>query len=174
MKLDQLSGVAEIVSAVAIVVTLVYLAIQTRQLAFQTEQNTLAIQAEVRQATLADDSEFLREELDHPSIMIRRSGDGLSDEDLVRLNAHLIQFARLQESHWLQHKSGAMDERTWLTYRTAIPAFLSTEFVRSWFRHRAARGEFDPEFAEMVNEMFAANPPNPTRTLRQAFGFDPL
>ena len=173
MKLDQLSAIAEIVSAVAIVVTLAYLAIQTQQLAFQTEQNTLAIQAEVRQAILSDDSDFLREELDHPNVMLRRAGDGLSDEDLVQLNAHLIQFARLQENRWLQYRSGAIDERTWLTFRTAIPAFLSTEFVRSWFRNRAARGEFDAEFAAMVNEMFSEYPPNQTRTLRQAFGFDP-
>ena len=116
----------------------------------------------------------MRQQLQYPNIIASRSGDGLSDEDLVRLNSTLIQFARLQESRWLQYKSGAIDERTWLTYRTAIPAFLSTEFVRSWFRNRAARGEFDEEFAEVVEELFSANPPDPDRSLRQALGFDPL
>jgi hypothetical protein len=168
------SAVAEIVSSVAILLTLVYLAIQTQQLAFQTEQNTLALQAEVRQAILAADSEFVRQQLDHPNVVSWRSGDGLSDEDLARLNATLIQFARLQESRWLQYQSGAIDERTWLTYRAAIPAFLSTEFVRSWFRNRAARGEFDAEFVEVVEEIFTTNPPDPTRSIRQTLGFDPL
>jgi hypothetical protein len=174
MKLDKLSAIAEIVGALAIVMTVAYLAIQTRELASQTEQNTLAIQATVRQAIFADDRELVRQELDYPSLVISRSGVDLSDEDLIRINAFMIEFFRMQENRWLQYQTGAIDERTWLTYRTAIPALLTTEFVRSWFRNRAGRGEFDKGFVELVSEMLSANPLQPTRSLRETLGFDPL
>ena len=147
---------------------------RSRELASQTEQNTLSLQADVRQAIFADDRELLRQELDYPGVILSRSGEGLTDEDVVRLNAFLLVFTRMQENRWLQYQSGAIDERTWRTYRTAIPALFSTEFVRTWFRNRAGRGEFDQGFVEEVEELIAASPIDPTRSLREYFGFDSL
>ena len=167
MKLEKLSAAAELVSSIAIVVTLGYLAIQTRQ-------NTTAIQATVRQAMLADDLEIIRQQLDYPSATPARfGGSDLTDEELIQLNSTLLALVRVRENQWLQHQNGVIDEQTWLTYRTALTAVFSTEFTRSWFRNRADRGEFDPEFVDMVNEFFSHNPPRPGQSVRETLGFDP-
>jgi hypothetical protein len=62
MKLEKLSAIAELVSSVAILVTLGYLAVETRQ-------NTLATQATVRQAMLAEDRELLFKTMEYPFIL---------------------------------------------------------------------------------------------------------
>ena len=103
----------------------------------------------------------------------RFGGSDLSDEDLIQLNSTLLALVRVRENQWLQHQNGVIDERTWLTYRTALTAVFSTEFTRSWFRNRAERGEFDPDFVDMVNELFSNSPPQSGLSVREALGFDP-
>ena len=167
MKLEKISAAAELVSSIAIVMTLGYLAIQTRQ-------NTTAIQATVRQSMLADDLEIIRQQIDYPNATPARfGGSDLSDQDLIELNSTLLALVRVRENQWLQHQNGVIDERTWLTYRTALTAVFSTEFTRSWFRNRAERGEFDADFVDMVNELFSNNPPRSGLSVRETLGFDP-
>ena len=162
------SAIAEILSAVAILVTLAYLAIQTRQ-------NTTAIQASVRQAMLTDDWELIRAQIEFPILFLSRAGEvEMTDEELVRLNSYLVGFVRTQENRWLQYQNGVIDERTWSTYAAAIPSIFSSDFVRSWFRNRAARGEFDDDFVSMVSKVLAENPTQRSPTVREALGFDPL
>jgi len=168
MKLEKLSALAELVSAIAIVVTLGYLAIQT-------QQNTAAVQASVRQAILESDLEIVRQLLDYPILVTGRLGDAdLTDEELVRLGANLIAVARTRENQWLQYQNGVIDEESWRTYLTALPAILSTNFMRSWWRNRGVRGEFDEGFVAVVDEILDANPPSPARSVRETMGFDPL
>ena len=168
MKLEKLSALAELVSAIAIVVTLGYLAIET-------QQNTAAIQASIRQAMLADDIKLIRQQLDYPVLVTGRSGDAdLSDEELTRLHASILTLIRTRENQWLQYQNGVIDERSWRTYQTAIPAVLSTEFMRSWWRNRSPRGEFDEGFVADINRLLDANPPRPARSIRESLGFDPL
>ena len=162
------SAIAEILSAIAIVVTLAYLAIQTRQ-------NATAIQASVRQAMLTDDWELIRAQIEFPILFISRAGEAqMTDEELVRLNSYLVGFVRTQENRWLQYQNGVIDERTWGTYAAAIPSIFSSDFVRSWFRNRAARGEFDADFVAMVSEVLGENPTRQSTSVREALGFDPL
>ena len=168
MKLEKLSALAELVSAVAIVVTLGYLAIQT-------QQNTAAVQASVRQAMLVDDLGIIRMQLDYPILATGRSGDaGLSDDELARLNASLLGLFRTRENQWLQHQNGVIDERTWSTYQTAIPAVLTTEFMRSWWRNRSLRGEFDEGFVAVVDKLLEEYPLPSVTSVRESLGFDPL
>ena len=167
MQLEKISAIAELVSSVAIVVTLGYLAVQTRQ-------NTTAIQATVRQAMLADDLSIIRLQVDYPSsVRGRFGGQDLTDEELTQLNATLLALVRVRENQWLQYQNGVIDQQTWLTYRTALTAVFSTEFVRAWFRTRSERGEFDQRFVDMVNDLFAENPPRSDQSVRETLGFDP-
>jgi hypothetical protein len=166
VRIEKLAAIAEIVSAVAIVVTLGYLAIQT-------QQNTLAIQASVRQAMLDSDRAMLFLQAENPRIVIARDTDiDLTDEDVVRLATYLTAVVRVRENQWLQYQSGVIDERTWRTYRSAILPVFWTERTRSWWRNRSTTGEFDEGFVDMVNQLLVANPVRPDRTLRQALGFD--
>lgn len=168
MKLEKLSALAELVSAVAILVTLGYLAIQT-------QQNTAAVQATVRQAMLVDDLGLIQMQLDYPILLTGRSGDAdLSDDELVRLHANLLGLFRTRENQWLQYQNGVIDERTWRTYQTAIPAVLSTEFMRSWWRNRSPRGEFDEGFVTVVDKLLEVHPLRPAKSIRESMGFDPL
>ena len=137
MRVEKIAAVAEIVSSVAIVVTLAYLAIQT-------QQNTLAIQASVRQDMLESDRALLFLQVENPSITIARATDiDLTDEDVVQLASYLTAVVRVRENQWLQYQNGVIDERTWLSYRTPIGAVLSTERTRSWWRKTTANGTFD-------------------------------
>jgi len=168
VKLEKLSALAELVSAIAILVTLGYLAIQT-------QQNTAAIQASVRQAMLSDDMELIHQLIDYPMLFTERSGDAeLTDEDLVRLHANLLGFIRSRENQWLQYQNGVIDERSWRTYQSAIPGVLSSDFMRSWWRNRTARGDFDDGFVAAVNKILDENPLRPTQSVRETLGFDPL
>jgi hypothetical protein len=166
MKLEKISAVAEIVSSVAIVVTLVYLAIQT-------QQNTAAVQASVRQGMLESDRALLTLQVEHPEIVITRDTRvDLTEEDAVRLGAYLIAVVRVRENQWLQYQNGVIDERTWLTYRAAIPPVFSSERPRAWWRNRSANGEFDQGFVELVNQILAENPLGAGRSVKEALGFE--
>ena len=168
MRLEKLSALVELVSAVAIVVTLGYLAIQT-------QQNTVATQASVREAILESETELIRLVVDYPIVITGRSGDAdLTDEDLVRLHANLLMLIRTRESQWLQYQNGVIDEISWRTYQTALPAVLSTDFMRSWWRNHTARGEFDEAFVAVVDKLLDANPPRTAQSIREGLGFDPL
>lgn len=151
------SAIAEILSAVAILITLVYLAVQTRYLAVQTEQNTAAVQASVRQDMLASDLELLFKQIDYPELELagRPGYQNLTPEQLTRLNSHLIALVRIREFQWLQFKNGVIDERTWASYRAAIPFMFNSAIRRQWWQQRTAggRSEFDPEFVALVSEI---------------------
>ena len=166
MNLTKLSAVAEIISSVAIVLTLVYLAVQT-------QQNTLAIQASVRQDMLDSDRSLLFLQAENPEITVARETDSdLTDEDAVRLGSYLVAVVRVRENQWLQYQNGVIDERTWLTYRSPILAVFSNERTRMWWRNRTANGEFDQGFVDMVNQLMADSPLRPARSLMEAMGFE--
>ena len=152
LRLEKLSALAELVSSLAIVITLAYLAIQTHQ-------NSVAIQASVRQAMLTDDRELLFQSMSHaPALTAMIRGDDLTDEQLYEITAYLVASVRVRENQWLQYQNGVIDERTWLTYRTPIGILFSNEFTRAWWRDRSGTGEFDAEFVEMVDDLLDRTP----------------
>jgi hypothetical protein len=146
MKLEKLAAIAEIVSSVAIVATLGYLAVQTRQ-------NTLAIQATVRQAMQEDDREILFKQMDYPFVMPGSySEDSLTDEQRIQLTTWLNVFIRSREIQWLQYRNGVIDEATWVSYSAPLSLVLEPEFARSQWRFIAEGGYIDPGFVAFVNE----------------------
>jgi hypothetical protein len=166
MRVEKVAALAEIVSSVAIVATLGYLAIQT-------QQNTLAVQASVRQDMLESDRAMLFLQAEYPRISIARDTDvDLTDEDAAQLANYLTAFVRIRENQWLQFQNGVIDERTSLTYRTPILGVLSNERNRSWWKNRTSNGEFDKGFVEMVNQLLLDNPVQPARSLKEKLGFD--
>jgi hypothetical protein len=142
MKLEKLAAISEIVSSIAIVVTLIYLAIQT-------QQNTAAIQGTVRQSMLSEDREALYELIEHPSLELRCN---LTSEQDTQLRAYMIAFLRMRESHWLQFRSGVVDEATWRVYRQPLAGLIfDSEFGRSLWR--TIRAGFDEGFARSADEL---------------------
>ena len=166
MNLEKLSAIAELVSAVAIVVTLAYLAVETHQ-------NTLATQATVRQAMLEEDRELLFKLVDYPLIAQGlENPDLLSDEELVQLSSWLIVFFRVRENHWLQFQNDVIDAATWRAYRTPLLNILASDRVKSMWKQRTERGEFDAGFVADVNSYIAEHGTNPELSVKEEMGIE--
>jgi hypothetical protein len=145
MKLEKLSAISELVSSIAIIATLVYLAIETRQ-------NTLATQASVRQAMLAEDRELLFKAMEYPFIARNQVPDLASDE-AYQAGAWILAFLRSRESFWLHYQNGTIDEETWLSYRAPILDLLSNDFPRVFWVARTRQGEFSDGFVAEVEAL---------------------
>ena len=150
MQMSRLSAVAEIVSSVAILVTLGYLAIQTTQ-------NTRAIEATSRQATLARDVEALYQNVGDPQLFLNLVNRNMTDEEKSQLSAYLFAFTRLREANYLDWKAGAMDDATWQSYLGAITGPFAYEQPRKWWARYRTAG-FDPGFVELVDARLADAP----------------
>ncbi len=106
MKLKKISALAELISAIAIVVTLAYLALETHQ-------NTIAVQATIRQSMLAEDRELVFKQMDYPFVAPWLYGSRqLTDVEKTQLASWLIVFIRGRENQWLQYRAGVIDEIT--------------------------------------------------------------
>lgn len=145
MKLERLAAIAEIASSIAVVATLGYLAVQTRQ-------NSLAIQATVRQAMLAEDRALLFKQMDYPFV---RPGaydsETLSEEQQGQLASWLTAFSRGRENQWIQYRNGVLDEATWSSYAIAIPIVYEPVFAREYWH--ANSYQYQPGFVEYVNDL---------------------
>ena len=151
MKLEKISAVAELVSSVAIVATLAYLAVQT-------QQNTQALQANARQASLDSELALLLEVVDKPILYqappLNLPNTNLSDLELNQIAAYNVAMLRTRESYWLQYKSGALDEELWESYRSVIVRDIR-EVARVRQVWEIFSDQFDPEFVEEVNSYLA-------------------
>ncbi|MBW2241519.1 MAG: hypothetical protein JRH01_05990 [Deltaproteobacteria bacterium] len=143
MKSSKVTAVAEIVSSIAILVTLAYLTIQTRQ-------NTEALHANSRQATMAADIEFLTALMDNPEIEANVRLPELSPTQESQIQPYVIAFMRIREFAWFQYKSGVLDETTWISYMAATSHVLAPERARRIWEQQS---EFmDREFVAYVND----------------------
>ena len=145
MKVEKLSAIAELVSSIAIVVTLAYLAIQT-------QQNTLAIQATVRQSMLEEDRELLFKQIDYPFLAPTTYDQSeLTPDQQSQRQSWITAFFRARESHWLQYQAGVIDETTWSSYRFPLGIVLASDLSRSQWQASVDRGEFAQGFIDDVH-----------------------
>ena len=146
---DLVTGISA-ASGVASLATLVYLAIQIRQ-------NNLLMRAGARQAQVATDQEHICKFIEYPDIAASfASPDPITDEARIRLNFWIVASLRAREYEWLQYTHGALDEKTWASYRQLIPFVLGTERSRKYWALCSAF--FSPDFARIVNEMIDGQP----------------
>ena len=150
MQISRLSAISEIASSLAILVTLGYLAVETTQ-------NTRAIQATSRQATLARDVESLYLNVANPGFFLNFVNKNMTDEEKTQLSSYLFAFTRLREANYLDWKSGAMDDATWQSYLSAITGPFTYDQPRKWWEHYRGAG-FDPGFVELVDAVLANTP----------------
>ena len=148
MNWTKTSAVAEILSSVAILATLVYLGIEI-------QQNADATQANTRQAMLASDQQFLELIVENPDLHLLWYKPELSDEESVRLSYFLISHFRMRENNWLQNQNGILDDATWHSYRSSIPAVLSSPRTRYWWHNFGVDRLFDPRFKVVVDELIS-------------------
>ena len=151
MTWTKMSALAEILSSVAILATLVYLAIEI-------QQNAEATQADVRQAMLASDQQFLELLVEDPDLNLLWYKTELTDEERVRLSYLLITQLRMRENNWLQYESGILDGETWQTYRGSLVAVLSARQTRAWWKNFGVERIFDLRFVSLVDRLLENQP----------------
>ncbi len=145
MTLEQYAYLAEITGVIVIVATLIYLSIQTRQ-------NTEALRATSRQATMATDIALLLKVADEPQISINLQSDSpseLTPTDAAQVEAFVIAFLRIREYAWFQYRSGILDEASWSSYASVMPRILSGgPAKRTWEQYASV---LDADFVSHVN-----------------------
>ena len=166
MNWQALGTIAEIIGALVLVATVMYLAIQTRQ-------HTLAVQASVRQAMLAEDRELLFKQMDFPfTAFPMYEKRELSDDQLVQLASYLMALMRSRENYWLQYRSGGIDEATWDTFRMPVQISISSPIGRTLWNNLCAGGMFNAGFVNAINRHLEEDTlPDPV-TVRQLLGLD--
>jgi hypothetical protein len=146
MNWTKASAFAEILSSVAILITLIYLAIEI-------QQSAAATQAEVRQAVVEQDQDFIALYVRSPELHLLGFQEELTDEERTRQSFLLLSHFRMRENNWFQHQNGILDDVTWETYRRSIPSILSAKHTRAWWRNFGVERHFDPNFIAEVNAL---------------------
>lgn len=131
MNWTKASAVAEILSSVAILVTLLYLVIEIGQ-------NTEALQATSRDASLEGDIQRLFQAVNTPEIWLNSVNPNMTDAEKVTQSAYLFTMYRLRERDWLQYQAGAMDIETWRSYQIGLIGNLQYSEVRKWWNFNFA------------------------------------
>jgi hypothetical protein len=150
MTLEQFAYLAEIIGVIMIIVTLIYLSLQVRQ-------GAELLRSESRQAQVNNGLVGVYKLVEHPELGRIFSGtETPSLAEKTRLQFWIIGQMRAREHEWLQYKSGALDEVTWLSYRGVIYFVLGTERARTLWGLCSLY--FNADFVEMVGEMIEEVP----------------
>ena len=150
MTLEEYAYLAEIIGVIVVVVTLVYLSVQVCQ-------GADLLHSESRQAQVANDQNGVYRIVEHPELgRLFSQQETPNFEEKIKLQFWIISQMRAREHEWLQHRSGAMDEETWMSYRDVIYFVLGTERVRALWS--MCSPFFNPDYAEMVERMMKDTP----------------
>jgi hypothetical protein len=150
MTLEHFAYLAEIIGVVVVVVTLIYLSLQVRQ-------GTDLLRSESRQAQANNGLVGVYKLVEHPEL-----GRAFSDSETptlaekTKLQFWIIGQMRAREHEWLQYRSGALDEVTWLSYRRVIYFVLGTGRARTLWR--LCSPYFNADFVAMVDKMLEEVP----------------
>ena len=127
-------------------------------LILEINQNTDALYAESRQATLTASQAELYKLLDNPDLelMVLRD-EPLSKEDQLRLATWLSALMRVREFSWLQYRDGIMDEDQWSTERQIIQWILSAPRTREWWENTSSYN-FGENFRKFVDNEITDQP----------------
>jgi hypothetical protein len=151
MTLEQYAYLAEIIGVIIIAMTLIYLSVQVRQ-------GADLLRSESRQAQVANDQDGVYKFLEHPELgRLFSQKQKPTTEEKVKLQFWIIGGMRAREHEWLQYRSGALDEETWLSYRGVIYFLLGTERARALWH--LCTPYFNSDYVGMVEQMMEGVPP---------------
>jgi hypothetical protein len=147
MKKIELGQTIGILANIGVIAGIVFLGYELRQ-------NTSVALATASQNMANAESELLQQLFDDPEVIFLFSKPELTDEEVVRLYAFLVIWARTYESHWSQYQAGVIDEETLLRYEGAFITGLSFPRNRNWWRR--SRDSFDRRFRAQIDEKLEA------------------
>ena len=150
MDLEQLAYLAEIIGVIAVVITLVYLSVQVRQ-------GTQILWSESRQAQVAYDQGGVYKFVEFPELgRLFSQTETPTAEEKTKLMFWMIGQMRAREHEWLQYRTGALDEETWISYRDVIFFLLGTKRARELWS--LCSPYFNHDFVVMVSKMIDGVP----------------
>jgi hypothetical protein len=152
MNLEQAAYLAQIIGTIVVVLTLIYLSIQVRQ-------GTELLRSESRQSLHANDMSGVYKFVEYPELSrLFSQAETPTLEEKTRLMFWIIGQMRTREHEWLQYKSGALDEETWMSSRDVTYFVLGTERARALWA--LCSPYFNQQFTAMVARMIDAVPPS--------------
>ena len=123
----------------------------------QVRQGTELLRSESRQAQVTNDHDGVYKFVEHPELgRLFSQVETPSFTEKTKLNFWLIGQMRAREHEWLQFKSGALDEETWLSYRDVIYFLLGTKRARELWG--LCSPFFNSDYVEMVEAMMEGVP----------------
>ncbi|MBO6703191.1 MAG: hypothetical protein JJ921_12720 [Pseudomonadales bacterium] len=150
MNLEQLANIAEIFGNLVVVITIIYVALQVHQ-------GSAALRSDSRQAQVNTDLNGVYLFVQYPELgKYFSQQETPSFEEKTKLMFWIIAQMRAREHEWMQYKTGALDEKAWLSYRDVIYFILGTSRSRSLWE--LCSSYFDADFAAMVEEMMCDIP----------------
>ncbi len=150
MTLEEFAYLAEIIGVIVVIVTLIYLSMQVRQ-------GADLLRSESRQAQVTNDQNGVYLFVEHPDIgRLFSQKETPSFVEKTKLQFWIIGQMRAREHEWLQYRSGALDEETWLSFHGVIYFLLGTPRAREHWE--LCSPYFNPDFVGMVKEMMADVP----------------
>lgn len=150
MTLEQFAYLAEIIGVIVVAVTLIYLSMQV-------QQGAELLRSESRQAQVTNDQNGVYKFVEYPELgRLFSQTQTPSFAEKTKLIFWIIGQMRAREHEWLQHRSGALDEETWLSYRGVIYFLLGTDRARALWA--TCSPYFNPDFVEMVGKMIGEIP----------------
>ena len=135
MKEIDLGQALGLLANVGVVAGIVFLGLELRQ-------NTNIAQATASQNMASAESAVALQWVNYPEIIGLFTKPELTDEDIYRLHAFLVMWARTYENHWSQFQAGVINEETLVRYEGAFLGALSFPRNRNWWR--SLDGYFDP------------------------------
>jgi hypothetical protein len=147
MKKIELGQTIGILANIGVIAGIVFLGYELRQ-------NTSVALATASQNMANAESQLLEQLFDYPEVIFLFSKPELTDEEVVRLYAFLVVWARTYESHWSQYQAGVVDEETLLRYEGAFITGLSFPRNRNWWR--GSSNGFDQRFRARIDERLEA------------------
>ena len=151
MNLPKIADLSEIVSSIAIVVTLIYLTVEI-------SQNTSALHAQSRQATLEASQSELFALMDEPEIVSSiMQSEPLTSEQAIRLDLFLTAALKGREFAWLQFRDELIDDTQWESEKASLSALLDSKRTRQWW-DRSGRRLYSRDFVVFVDQLLDVQP----------------
>lgn len=130
MSLEQVSFVAQIVSALAIIASLIFVGVQLRQATSAMRNSS----SEAHSAIYTGLVSTIIENADFASIWRRGLNDpcSLTEDDWVRFIANTSAQFRFSESSRVQWIEGLLDEEHWQNVEAQVKSFVPQAGIKAW------------------------------------------
>ena len=128
-------------------------------LVYEIQQNTEAIQSEVRTALFMGAQEELWKNMEYPDVTLNfsQTDHELSDDEKIRFDAWMTAAMRAREFAWLEYTSGNIDEEHWQAEEVVISLILGGSRSRYWWDNLGSKA-FHVNFVDRVNVILLEQP----------------